>query len=766
MAVAFGLRFWQLGRVGLGVEEAAAWYFAGRPIDEIVTLALASHQSPLIPFLVDLWRQFAGSSEFALRWPALAAGVLVVPVTYQLARRAIEMLRVRRDYGGGVDPIALSRQPIALVSAFLLASAAPLVAISQSAAAPGFVGLAAPLAAYLLLRALGASGTGRESVSWWSAVVLVSVAGLYLHPDFGGILAGLGVFSLVWLGAGPAFGWISRRDVRAGVIGLGVSAAAIVVLFLPWIFWAGRDPGGAPLSVTSLLTLTPGWLIVLTVVLFAVGLVHLLRLGDRASGLPMGVFLVAGIAAPLGWAVAGGVEDAMVATATLPLILIGVASGPGLLFGLAVQRSPAQDSRTPSLLFGMILLSALLIGSGVGLGRVYGSLVSGQRTIRNVAARIANDGDRRDAVVVVSGLAEFAFRYYLPGRTIMGVPPAAESRGPGPPVSGAAELLNLLAGSHESVWLVRWRPASGDPADIVYRQLRTQREALTDRYVYGDVSVQRYALGGAPFMPDAETATRIDGSFGGSVRLAGYSVYPEAAEAGDVVEMVLIWSAGEGSEAELETTVRLINEAGLEYATVRRPAGYESYRTADWAKGRPVVDRYEIPLDPGTPPGRYSLHVGLGVPGEFGESVPVAELEVTASDLTADLFVPPIRRGRNFGELRFVGYELPSEAAGPGKSLRIVAWWTAPGVPSVDYSLAYRLIDPNGEELRAVLNRGAGNAFATSNWKPNQIVMDVAMLLLPEDFPAGTYTLQIGVQIEGSGVGVAPWSTVTKIEVK
>ena len=97
VAVAFGLRFWQLGRAGLGVEEAAAWHFAGRPLDEIFSLALTSHQSSLLPFVVDFWRHFAGSSEFALRWPALAAGVLAVPVIYQLARRAIEMLRAPRD---------------------------------------------------------------------------------------------------------------------------------------------------------------------------------------------------------------------------------------------------------------------------------------------------------------------------------------------------------------------------------------------------------------------------------------------------------------------------------------------------------------------------------------------------------------------------------------------------------------------------------------------------------------------------------------------
>ena len=716
--------------------------------------------------MVDFWRHFAGSSEFALRWPALAAGVLAVPVIYQLARRAIEMLRAPRDYGAGVDPIALSRQPIALVSAFLLACAAPLVAISQSAAAPGFVGLAAPLAAYLLIRSLSASGAGQDSIHWWSAVTLVSVAGLYLHPDFGGILAGLGLFTLVWLGAGPVFGWVSRRDARAGAIGLGISAAAIVVLFLPWMVRAGPDPGGAPLSVTSLLTLAPGWLIALAILLFSIGLMYLLRPGDRISGLPMGVLLVAGIAASFGWGVAGAVEDATVASAALPLILIGVAAGPGLLIGLAVQTSAGQASRTPSLLFGMILFSALLIGSGVGLGRVYGSLVSGQTAIRGVAARIATEGDRGDAVLVVSGLAEFALRYYLPGRTIVGLPPATTPRGPAPPVTGVAELLNLLAASHENVWLVRWRPESGDPADIVSRRLRTQREALTDRYLHRDVSVQRYVLAGATFLSDGETAMPIDRSFGGSVRLVGYAVYPEAAEAGGIVEMVLIWRADGGSQAELETTVRLINEAGLEYATVRRPAGYEAYRTTDWPEGRQVVDRYQIPLDPGNPPGRYALQVGLGVPGEIGDADTVAELDVSASDLSADLFVPPIRRGRNFGELRFVGYELPDETAGPGRSLRIVVWWNAPGVPRVDYSLAYRLIDPNGEELRAVLNRGAGNTFATSDWRPNRIVKDVATLSLPDDFPTGTHTLQVGVQIEGSGVGVAPWSTITKIEVQ
>ena len=64
-------------------------------------------------------------------------------------------------------------------------------------------------------------------------------------------------------------------------------------------------------------------------------------------------------------------------------------------------------------------------------------------------------------------------------------------------------------------------------------------------------------------------------------------------------------------DTNYQTTVGIVDEAGEIWSpkTVERPRDYQDYpATTAWPTDAYVVDSFELPVLPGTPPGRYSIY--------------------------------------------------------------------------------------------------------------------------------------------------------------
>jgi hypothetical protein len=114
------------------------------------------------------------------------------------------------------------------------------------------------------------------------------------------------------------------------------------------------------------------------------------------------------------------------------------------------------------------------------------------------------------------------------------------------------------------------------------------------------------------------------------VRLIGYDVGAKEIAAGEMLAMTLYWQARQpvGSRYKVFTHVLgevynartdsfLWGQQDNEPANGARP-------TSTWRSGEVIVDRYAIPLDPGTPPGEYTIEVGLYHPATL-ERLPVLD---------------------------------------------------------------------------------------------------------------------------------------------
>ena len=86
--LAFALRVGGLTAQSLWRDEVDALRFATQALPALLEMFRRQGENgPLFFLSLRPWLQVAGSSEFALRFPAAAAGALTVPVVHALLRR-------------------------------------------------------------------------------------------------------------------------------------------------------------------------------------------------------------------------------------------------------------------------------------------------------------------------------------------------------------------------------------------------------------------------------------------------------------------------------------------------------------------------------------------------------------------------------------------------------------------------------------------------------------------------------------------------------
>lgn len=156
--LAFGLRAYHLDYQSLWRDEVDALRFALFPLPRLLgTFTQQGWNGPLYFLLLRLWIVGAGQTEFALRFPSLLGGVLIVPLTYALGRR-------------------LGSRRLAIMGSLLAAASPYLVWYSQEAKMYALLTAGALISWYLYLRGLEEGGWG----TWIGYVVITSVC-MYLH---------------------------------------------------------------------------------------------------------------------------------------------------------------------------------------------------------------------------------------------------------------------------------------------------------------------------------------------------------------------------------------------------------------------------------------------------------------------------------------------------------------------------------------------------------------------------------------------------------
>jgi 4-amino-4-deoxy-L-arabinose transferase-like glycosyltransferase len=257
---------------------------------------------------------------------------------------------------------------------------------------------------------------------------------------------------------------------------------------------------------------------------------------------------------------------------------------------------------------------------------------------------------------------------------------------------------------------------------------------------------------------------------------------------GGAVTVRSAWQAPAASPARLVASIRLRDDAGREWALgddalhASATSGTRVRTTDAWSPGELVADRTSLVVPPGTPPGSYTLVLGvyrqadlvrldaLDASGQpLGQSIVLGRVTVTPGPAT-----PPGAIGRTLdrrlddaraGSLRLLGRgKVPTGTIEAGTTFPLDLWWQTSG-PVPDVAARVTLDDATVGALAADATDALGIPGAgTSTWPRGGIaVRQLLRVPVRADAASGTYRLGV-TPVDGEGTplgGVGPFDLGT-----
>ena len=592
--VAFVLRMYRLGfRALIGDEAFSALNSAGS-LEKLVALYSTVEATPPLHYLLlFVWQRLIGSSEFALRFPSAAFGLLTVAIVYAIGRRFLSAP------GGALAAIFVAVSPYLIFQSQIARS------YSMAIAAGAFAALA-------LLRVIEQPSLGR-----WAMYIAASVFALYTHTVMGLATMGLAIGYLVLPSA-----------VRNRIpVGRWLLAHAVIgILFLPWIVR----------SVLLVATPASVWfeeggtfeLIQRMMQSFALGSRPTSGLGDVAV-IAMICLATAGIA--MGWRRDAEEKPSRLLAlwVLVPLLLVLAISiwAPitrdryligafvpfvlAMIWGLQVLGAALARGLT-GVRFNWLRPAGVALGAALLAAPAVVALPDYYRkaefihavTIRELQSTVKSGASPNLAIVLNFSSADPLFRYYdlAPARTVW-VPNASGQRR----LEGEGLLDELLQGPI-AIWLVTY-PYGPAEARYVTPFLDSNAYRIEHRW-YDSIQLIRY------FNPAEEDGAwrTVDATFTGrdsSIALREYRIRPTDTVSGGAIALDLAWQADTTPNERLKVFVHMVDEAGSVVAQNDAEPKQGQAPTNSWQAGEMILDRYALAIPAHAPAGNYYLNVGL-----------------------------------------------------------------------------------------------------------------------------------------------------------
>jgi hypothetical protein len=667
--IALVLRLYRLGAQSLWLDEGGTWAeITGKSWSALLGDLFSKDAAyPLYHILLKAWVGLAGDAEWALRLPSALAGAAAVAV---IALAAIELQPTRDERRKAKDESAAS-SIVPLIAALLFGTAPFALWYAQDAKVYSLLMLVVALELWALLRALRRA-TGRA----WLLVLSIAAVSIFVHrlALLNAAAAAL-TYVIIWpartsatnarvhgttaLGLRVGWGLIMLALTSAGVAGTilavrgegqvtsgHISAGPLMGLWLSFVHFSvdrGDIAGflGLPLAVWVLphaaLTL---W-----------GLARLLRDARR----PAAVAIICMFVVPLAlFALAlafAQVFEARYATIAFPAWLL-VITYPFV----TTTASPAERGRRS---FGgwpavaRVLLGSVLLINALVLFQPKHGLFSGapvKEQWRDAITALARTAHPDDLIILHPYYAQPMWQYYAPRVTPDPLPL---------PVS----FLNFREGYLASLPLAQRKQRAQREYEPAYNAAaKGKRRALLliapdhastidppdetrgDKYGWLGLRFQYSAdqrtwpCGGATFVgvevmcqsyPEGfktglipEPTTRLAATFGGELRLRGYSLDLAGglARPGGTLPITLYWKAVATPTSDYRMFLHLCRDCTLPpLANDDGPPlnGYgDAGRTTTWLLNDPLHDERAICLPPNLAPGRYTLLLGVYPAGE------------------------------------------------------------------------------------------------------------------------------------------------------
>lgn len=201
-------------------DEVDAIYFALRDLPATLSMFVSTAQNGALYFLtLRPWLQMVGSSEFALRYPSTMAGVLSIPLLWQVAQKLLYS-----RHGRGPSDHYLSH--LAPLGAVMLLAVNPYqLWYSQEGKMYTIIVAQALLASWLWFRGIE---TSNQLHCWryWLGYLLVTTISIYSHL----LMILLLPLHIIW------FLIVWPREAKAW-LGYGMALIGLTLPYLPMLWW-------------------------------------------------------------------------------------------------------------------------------------------------------------------------------------------------------------------------------------------------------------------------------------------------------------------------------------------------------------------------------------------------------------------------------------------------------------------------------------------------------------------------------------------------
>ncbi|MEJ2556916.1 MAG: glycosyltransferase family 39 protein [Anaerolineae bacterium] len=631
----FALRLYELGAQSLWYDETVSAYLASKSIPELIAHTAGDIHPPGYYLLLHLWTRLAGSSEFALAFFSLFFGVLLIPLTYTLARR-------------------LMGRTVALWSALLVAISPYNLWYSQEvrmytlAAALGLVAL------WCTLEITNQRISKMTKQRYIVGYVLAAAMGLYVLYYFGFLLVALNpliVGYLLWKR--------QSRTLRTWLL----AQVAVLVLYLPWLPIAWRQATNPPV---------PPWRGLIPLHSVALEAWTTLSLGQSVQPVQVWpVLVVTGVLFLLG--LQSQISKSPISNLQSPTLLVVYTFGPLGLIYLASLIVPLYHVRylftyAPPFYFllgaGLAWLTrrtrplaalaalALLAGSAFSIRELYTNPRYAADDFRAAVHFIQERWRPGDAVLINAGYAYTGFLYYyhgpIAGRVRLSEYQPADNPGSTAPdrplllltgsIGGDANLgwrspdsdfyattqaetaaaLRRLTQTFPRIWMLRIYDTVSDPDGFIREWLAANTTPFEDQLFEGEafMRVQGFMSTSQPPPPQDMEVT-----LEGGITLLGWQVKPATptgAQAAQALDVVLWWQANGSLTTNYAASLKLWGTQGQgakarEHLAAQQdewPVGSLLFTSA-WPPGKPIRHPMRLRLPADLPPGQYWLNVEM-----------------------------------------------------------------------------------------------------------------------------------------------------------
>ncbi len=239
-------------------------------------------------------------------------------------------------------------------------------------------------------------------------------------------------------------------------------------------------------------------------------------------------------------------------------------------------------------------------------------------------------------------------------------------------------------------------------------------------------------------------------NFGNTLTLIGYNARP--AYTGETMPVTLYWRVQRPPAASFVPFVHLEDVWRYRWSQIEAFA----YPSAQWAEGELIVQRVELPLPPGAPPGPYRLRIGLFHPqtgerlpqldenGRFaGDSFLLEFVGLLAGPIPEALPQPThVLRQTVLPGLQLLGYSRGGANLATGETLPLALWWKATE-PLPPMTTRLELLRPDNTGRILLNTQPVHNTYPFHQWYTPQFLIDHVDPTIPADFPPGAYRLQL-----------------------